>query len=133
MTIWFSASCSFTSLPNSVGLAALPLRSAAFFVCALSVSDAIFLILELAPSFEGLLQVSSALKADKPDTLQALITKTGLQPEEADMWARAADNMYVPFDAATGIYPQDDGFLDRQPWDFEDTPADRYPLLLSIP
>ena len=46
------------------------------------------------------------------------------------MWARAADNMYVPFDAATGIYPQDDGFLDRQPWDFENTPADRYPLLL---
>ena len=72
----------------------------------------------------------ATLKAEKPDILQALITKTGLQPEEADMWARAADNMYVPFDAATGIYPQDDGFLDRQPWDFENTPADRYPLLL---
>ena len=72
----------------------------------------------------------ATLKAEKPDILQALITKTGLQPEEADMWARAADKMYVPFDAATGIYPQDDGFLDRQPWDFEDTPADRYPLLL---
>jgi Protein of unknown function (DUF4239) len=33
---------------------------AAFFVCALSVSGAIFLILELDRSFEGLLQVSSA-------------------------------------------------------------------------
>ena len=33
---------------------------AAFFVCALSVSGAIFLILELDHSFEGLLQVSSA-------------------------------------------------------------------------
>jgi len=33
---------------------------AAFFVCALSVSGAIFLILELDQSFEGLLQVSSA-------------------------------------------------------------------------
>src|SRR5689334_23977436 len=32
---------------------------AAFFVCALSVSGAIFLILELDRSFEGLLQVSS--------------------------------------------------------------------------
>jgi alpha,alpha-trehalose phosphorylase len=72
----------------------------------------------------------ATLRTEKPDILQALITKTGLQPEEADMWARAADNMYVPFDAATGIYPQDDGFLDRQPWDFENTPADRYPLLL---
>jgi hypothetical protein len=33
---------------------------AAFFVCALSVSGAIFLILELDRSFEGVLQVSSA-------------------------------------------------------------------------
>jgi hypothetical protein len=33
---------------------------AAFVVCALSVSGAIFLILELDRSFEGLLQVSSA-------------------------------------------------------------------------
>ena len=39
--------------------------------------------------------------------------------------------MYVPFDAATGIYPQDDGFLDRQPWDFESTPDDRYPSCCS--
>ena len=70
----------------------------------------------------------ATLKAEKPDILQALIRKTGLEPEEADMWARAADDM--PFDATTGIYPQDDGFLDRQPWDFENTPDDRYPLLL---
>jgi hypothetical protein len=33
---------------------------AAFFVCALSVSGAIFLILELDRSFEGVLQVSGA-------------------------------------------------------------------------
>jgi hypothetical protein len=33
---------------------------AAFVVCALSVSGAIFLILELDRSFEGMLQVSSA-------------------------------------------------------------------------
>jgi hypothetical protein len=33
---------------------------AAFFVCALSVSGAVFLILELDQSFKGLLQVSSA-------------------------------------------------------------------------
>jgi alpha,alpha-trehalose phosphorylase len=72
----------------------------------------------------------ATLKAEKPDILHELIRKTGLEPEEAEMWARAAENMYVPFDAATGIYPQDDGFLDRQPWDFENTPDDRYPLLL---
>jgi len=43
---------------------------AAFFVCALSVSAAIFLILELDRSFEGLLQVSSA-------PLQAALAQLG--------------------------------------------------------
>ncbi len=43
---------------------------AAFFVCALSVSGAIFLILELDQSFEGLLQVSS-------DPLRAALAQLG--------------------------------------------------------
>jgi len=38
--------------------------------------------------------------------------------------------MYVPHDEKLGIIPQDDDFLDREPWDFKNTPADRYPLLL---
>jgi alpha,alpha-trehalose phosphorylase len=73
----------------------------------------------------------ATLKAEKPDILQALIRKTGLEPKEAETWARAADKMYVPFDAATGIYPRDDGFLDRQPRDFENAPDDRYPSCCS--
>jgi alpha,alpha-trehalose phosphorylase len=70
------------------------------------------------------------LRINKPEVLQALIRKTGLELAEVEAWRRAADNMYVPFDAATGIYPQDDSFLDRKPWDFKSIPADRYPLLL---
>jgi alpha,alpha-trehalose phosphorylase len=71
-----------------------------------------------------------ALQTKKPEVLQALIQKTGLELAEVVAWRRAADNMYVPFDAATGIYPQDDSFLDREPWDFKNIPEDRYPLLL---
>jgi hypothetical protein len=46
----------------SFGLFAPPNATviAAFFVCALSVSGALFLILQLDRSFEGLIQVSSA-------------------------------------------------------------------------
>ena len=29
-----------------------------------------------------------------------------------------------------GITLQDDGFLDDEPWDFQSTPRDHYPLLL---
>ena len=35
---------------------------------------------------------------------------------------RAADKMYVPYDEKLQIIPQDDSFLDREPWDFENTP-----------
>jgi alpha,alpha-trehalose phosphorylase len=38
--------------------------------------------------------------------------------------------MYVPFDEQRKIIPQDDSFLEREPWDFENTPPDHYPLLL---
>jgi alpha,alpha-trehalose phosphorylase len=38
--------------------------------------------------------------------------------------------MYIPYDAQTGILLQHDGFLDDEPWDFQHTPPDHYPLLL---
>jgi alpha,alpha-trehalose phosphorylase len=38
--------------------------------------------------------------------------------------------MYVPYDGTLKIVAQDDGFLDRERWDFRNTPADHYPLLL---
>ena len=71
-----------------------------------------------------------ALQLKKPEALEALMRKTGLKLSEVEEWKRAADNMYIPFDAETGIYPQDDSFLDREPWDFKNTPEEKYPLLL---
>jgi alpha,alpha-trehalose phosphorylase len=70
------------------------------------------------------------LQTRQPDVFEALKKKTSLDLNEVDSWRSAADNMYIPFDAETGIYPQDDSFLDRQPWDFKNTSVDRYPLLL---
>jgi alpha,alpha-trehalose phosphorylase len=70
------------------------------------------------------------LRSQQPQVLETLIRKTRLELSEVEDWKRAAENMYIPFDAATGIYPQDDSFLDREPWDFKSTPSDRYPLLL---
>ena len=38
--------------------------------------------------------------------------------------------MYLPWDERLRIHPQDDSFLDRERWDFTNTPEDKYPLLL---
>ena len=48
-------------------------------------------------------------------------------------WERAADAMFVPFDEERGLHPQDQDFLEHQRWDFENTPPDKYPLLLHYP
>jgi alpha,alpha-trehalose phosphorylase len=53
-----------------------------------------------------------------------------LDDAEVEAWQRAADRMYVPYDAGLGVTLQDDAFLDRAEWDFENAPKDKYPLLL---
>jgi trehalose/maltose hydrolase-like predicted phosphorylase len=53
-----------------------------------------------------------------------------VDPAEAEAMERAADAMFLPFDSDRGVYAQDETFFSKQPWPFETTPADRYPLLL---
>jgi alpha,alpha-trehalose phosphorylase len=71
-----------------------------------------------------------SLRATRPDVYDALAHKTALQPSEVESWKRAAERMYVPYDEKLGVTLQHDGFLDDEPWDFRNTPRDRYPLLL---
>jgi alpha,alpha-trehalose phosphorylase len=71
-----------------------------------------------------------ALQKTAPDAYTAVMHKTALGPCEIQAWRHAADNMYVPYNEKLKIIPQDDSFLDREPWDFQNTPRDRYPLLL---
>jgi alpha,alpha-trehalose phosphorylase len=66
----------------------------------------------------------------RPDLYTALVHKTRLDPSEVAEWKQAADRMYVPYDERLQITPQDDQFLEQKPWDFDRTPADKYPLLL---
>jgi alpha,alpha-trehalose phosphorylase len=75
-------------------------------------------------------QVVEFFRKTEPDAYDALVRKTALEPSEVNAWIRAAENMYVPYDEKLKIIPQDDNFLDREPWDFRNTPPDRYPLLL---
>jgi alpha,alpha-trehalose phosphorylase len=75
-------------------------------------------------------QTVEALRTTASDAYKALVHKTGLAPSEVAAWLHAADNMYIPYDPKLKIIPQDDGFLEKEPWDFKNTPSDRYPLLL---
>ncbi|MGE5320404.1 MAG: glycoside hydrolase family 65 protein [Hyphomicrobiaceae bacterium] len=74
--------------------------------------------------------VVDAMHSQHGHAYQELTYRTDLTPGEAEDWRRAAEAMYVAFDEELGIHPQDDSFLDREVWDFENTPPDHYPLLL---
>ena len=53
-----------------------------------------------------------------------------IDADEAQAMRAAADAMLLPFDDARGLYLQDDAFFGKQPWPFDATPENRYPLLL---
>ena len=73
-----------------------------------------------------------ALEQDHPDVFATLAKRTALGTHEVGAWQRAAAQMYLPFDAALGIHPQDDSFLDKEQWDFAGTDPEKYPLLLHF-
>jgi trehalose/maltose hydrolase-like predicted phosphorylase len=70
------------------------------------------------------------MQRNATDQYQQLVVKIGLGEQEQEQWKRAADEMYIPYDDALGIYKQDDSFLDKAPWDFANTPPENYPLLM---
>jgi alpha,alpha-trehalose phosphorylase len=72
------------------------------------------------------------LRQHKPERYAALAHETNLQEEEIEAWKKAADAMYIPFDEQAGIHLQDDDFLNKQAWDFKNTPPEKYPLLLHF-
>jgi alpha,alpha-trehalose phosphorylase len=72
----------------------------------------------------------ASLRRTDPDAYNTLMRKTALEPSEIEAWGHAAQAMYVPYNEKLNIIPQDDSFLDREPWDFRNTPRDHYPLLL---
>jgi alpha,alpha-trehalose phosphorylase len=65
-----------------------------------------------------------------PDKLSRLKDKLSLKDTEFNDWLAAADQMYFRRDLKRGIYGQDDSFLEKATWDFDNTPAEKYPLLL---
>jgi len=71
-----------------------------------------------------------SLRDEHTDRFRVLVDRTGLDMSEVEEWKEAADRMFIPFDRKLRIHLQDDSFLDKEVWDFANTPPDRYPLLL---
>lgn len=63
------------------------------------------------------LKAVKVMKEKAPAAWQALAERLAFQEEEAASWKRIAENMYFPYDEEHDIYPLDDGFMMRKPWE----------------
>ena len=77
-------------------------------------------------------QVVELMSQSVPDRYAELQKVIGLDADEPAEWIRASDSMYIGYDEELGVTPQDSSFLSKEIWDFEGTPADKYPLLLHF-
>jgi alpha,alpha-trehalose phosphorylase len=64
-----------------------------------------------------------------PDVARSL----GVRAEDLAFWRSAAEAIVLPYDDALGVHAQSEDFTEHAEWDFEDTPPENYPLMLSYP
>jgi beta-phosphoglucomutase len=115
-----------------------PARSGAFCIDAVTgpdeytaiVNNNAYTNLMVQDQFHYAYETAGLLRHQYPLHYSRLQQAIGLTEEEVEGWREAAERMFIPFDEELGIYAQDDSFLTKKKWDFENTPADKYPLLL---
>ena len=59
------------------------------------------------------------------DALGRLKKKLDFSEEELKLWQKIIDHMYFPYDEARQVYPLDDGFMMRRPWDESRIPEEK--------
>jgi alpha,alpha-trehalose phosphorylase len=67
----------------------------------------------------------SYLAENAPECLAGLEKKLDFSMDELVLWDKIVENMYFPYDETRQIYPMDDGFLMRKPWDESKIPPEK--------
>ena len=75
-------------------------------------------------------RVIEDLRDADPEWYRGFSERLKLESSEITEWRRAAEAMFIPYDEARGVHPQDAHFFAREVWDFDATPPENYPLLL---
>ena len=72
--------------------------------------------------FEYAVSVLDDMRENAPDRLTKLLNKIGFTSEDEERIAKAAENMYLPYNDEYGIYMQDDSYLYEDPVDMTKIP-----------
>ncbi|WP_152395023.1 glycoside hydrolase family 65 protein [Paenibacillus guangzhouensis] len=74
--------------------------------------------------------VKSLRKLEQTAAWQGVQARYGLEERELEAWTTMAEQMYIH--RVGQLIGQDDSFLEKAPWDFANTPREKYPLLLHF-
>lgn len=65
------------------------------------------------------------LMKEEPAAYEKLKKRIDFAESELALWDEIVEKMYFPYEEKRGIYPMDDGFLMRKPWDEEKIPVEK--------
>lgn len=69
------------------------------------------------------------IEEKNPSEAEALVRRLELTEEEMQYWEKIVEKMYFPYDEERRVYPLDDGFMMRKPWDESKIPEEKRHLL----
>lgn len=81
--------------------------------------------------FDKIGVIWNKIKESHKGKLEEISAKIKFNEEELINFEKAGKEMYLPFDKERKLHPQDDSFFNKKVWDFENTPKEKYPLLLN--
>ena len=93
------------------------------------VNNNVYTNLVAEENFRSAFAVMNLLREKAPAAWERLCTSLSYTEAEGAAWIEAAERMYYPA-PRDGIIPQDDDFLDRQPWPLDTIPSEKHPLLI---
>ena len=73
---------------------------------------------------------TNLMARDNLRSAASAVERAGGATAETAQWRRIADGVFIAYDEALGIHPQDAGFLELEPWDLNSIPRENFPLLL---
>lgn len=77
-----------------------------------------------------LLKFLEELKVIDSELYLKVEEKLSLTKEELKLFLDVSSNIYIHYDEQRNLIGQDDSFLNKKSWDFENTSEEKYPLLL---
>jgi maltose phosphorylase len=68
------------------------------------------------------------MQRDAPEQYQQAVDRTGLKPQEPEMWKKMAEKMRIPKDERTGVYEQHAGYFDLPHVDLQHFDVEQIPI-----